>query len=83
MGYPKIKSVKAIDNKHLLVRFDNDVEKKYNVSHLLEKEMFYPLKNPAFFKAVHVEQGGYAVAWNNLIDLSEYELWTNGQTISS
>jgi hypothetical protein len=45
--------------------------------------MFYPLKNPAFFKAVHVEQGGYAVAWNNLIDLSEYELWTNGQTISS
>jgi hypothetical protein len=29
------------------------------------------------FKAVKVEKGGYAVAWNSEIDISEYELWTH------
>ncbi|MFO7883430.1 MAG: DUF2442 domain-containing protein [Desulfobacteraceae bacterium] len=38
------------------------------------------LKNPALFKAVQVEPGGFAVAWNNEIDISEYELWKHGQT---
>ncbi len=42
---------------------------------LLEKEMFYPLKNKALFKAMQVEQGGHAVVWNTDIDISEYELW--------
>ncbi len=45
--------------------------------------MFSPLKNSALFKAVQVEQGGYAVFWNSNIDISEYELWTHGQTISN
>jgi hypothetical protein len=48
---------------------------------LLQKEMFLPLNNPVFFKAVKVEQGGYAVVWNNNIDISEYELWSNGQEL--
>ena len=80
--YPKIKSVKAIGPGNLLIEFDNDVKKQYNIAHLLEREMFSPLKDPAFFKCVHVEQGGYAVAWDDHIDISEYELWKNGQTVN-
>lgn len=45
-------------------------------------EMFAPLKNTALFKAVQVEKGGYAVYWNSEIDISEYELWRNGQVVS-
>jgi hypothetical protein len=41
--------------------------------------MFAPLKNPSFFKNVKVETGGYAVYWNDNIDISEYELWKNGK----
>lgn len=81
MNYPKIRSVKAIDDHTLLVEFNNRQMKKYDVSPLLQREMFLPLKNPAFFKAVKVEQGGYAVVWNNNIDISEYELWINGQKL--
>lgn len=81
MKYPKVISAKAIDDHTLLVEFNNSQKKKYDVSPLLQKEMFLPLKNPVFFKAVKVEQGGYAVAWNNDIDISEYELWINGQEI--
>ncbi|CDH46826.1 MAG: DUF2442 domain-containing protein [Candidatus Competibacteraceae bacterium] len=40
--------------------------------------MFADLKNSAFFKNVRVDQGGYAVYWNDEIDISEYELWTHG-----
>jgi hypothetical protein len=35
----------------------------------------------AFFKNVKVEQGGYAVSWNDDIDISEYELWCNGSVV--
>ena len=44
--------------------------------------MFSPLKNQILFKTVIVEKGGYAVVWNNTIDISEYELWNNGQSIT-
>ena len=36
-------------------------------------------KNPGFFRNVQVETGGYAVFWNEEIDISEYELWTHGK----
>ena len=79
MPYPKVQSVEAIDDHTLLVTFDNTQIKTYDVTPLLEKEMFAPLRNPALFKSAQVEQGGYAVVWNNDIDISEYELWRNGQ----
>lgn len=79
MQYPKIKSVLAINNHILIVEFDNNQKRKYDITPLLSKEMFYPLKNPALFKTVSVEQGGYAVIWNKDIDISEYELWSHGQ----
>lgn len=81
MQYPKIKSASAIDNHTLIVEFDNNETKKYDISPLLNKDMFTPLKNPAFFKAVKVEQGGYGVVWNSEIDISEYELWKHGKAM--
>lgn len=83
MNYPKINSVEALDNHTLLIEFDNLTKKVYDVTPLLEKEMFAALKNSAFFKNVRVEKGGYAVFWNEEIDLSEYELWTHGKLIDN
>lgn len=78
MNCPKVRSVKAADHNILIVEFDNNEKRQYDVTPLLEKEMFAPLKNSAFFKAVRVEQGGWAVSWNDAIDLSEFELWSKG-----
>ena len=80
MSYPKIKSAKAIDDHTLVIEFSNQQKKKYDINPLLEKEMFAPLKNLAFFKSVKIEQGGYAIVWNDAIDISEYELWEHGTT---
>lgn len=80
MPCPNIKSVETIDDHTLLVEFDNDRKRQYDVTRLLKSEMFAPLRNSALFKSAHVEQGGYAVVWNRDIDLSEFEIWSNGQT---
>jgi hypothetical protein len=77
MNAPKILSVQALENKRLLVKFVNGMEKIYDCAPLLSLEMFALLKNDAFFKAVKVDPGGYGISWSDDADLSEYELWTN------
>jgi hypothetical protein len=81
MNIPKIEEVKILNEYELIVKFTDGKIKKYDVSRLLEQEMFASLKSYAFFKNVKVEQGGYAVFWDNNIDISEYELWKNGKII--
>ena len=83
MKYLKIISAQALDNYNLIVEFDNGYKKKYDITSLLDREMFSPLKNPGFFKNVRVETGGYAIMWNENIDLSEYELWVHGTPVSA
>ena len=78
MEAPKILSVQPLDDKKLLVKFANGVDKIYNCQPLIEKfEPFQPLENEVFFKQVKVDAGGYGVSWNDKVDLSEYELWVN------
>jgi hypothetical protein len=79
MLYPKIQSAKALNSHVLLIEFKNGEQKRYDILPLLKKEMFLPLQNPDFFKNVQIENGGYAVFWNDEIDISEYELWRNGE----
>ena len=81
MIVPKISSVSTTTPYNLLVTFDNQQKRKYDVSPLLKKDMFLPLKNRVLFNSVQVEQGGYAVVWNDCIDISEYELWMNGEVV--
>lgn len=81
MTYPKIQSAKVVDDHTLVIEFNNKQKKKYDITPLLEREMFAPLKNQALFKAVQVEQGGYAIVWDNSIDISEHELWSHGQAM--
>ena len=73
-----ILAVQPLDDYKLLVKFTNGVEKVYDCKQLLHIGSFQLLGNEAFFKAVRVDPGGYGISWNDDIDLSEYELWTNG-----
>jgi hypothetical protein len=82
MEYPRVITARAVDECTLLVEFNNHITKTYDITPLLDQEMFAPLKTPAFFKAVEVDQGGYAVVRGNDIDISEYELWRHGREVS-
>lgn len=78
MEIPRILSVCPQEEKKLLVKFSNGVEKIYDCGQILQLETFQLLRTEAFFRAVKVDPGGYGISWNDDIDLSEYELWTNG-----
>ncbi len=81
MNAPKVQSVKPLKGKRLLVTFLNGVQKIYDCHAILQLDRFRLLENEAFFLAVTVDPGGYGVSWNDEMDLSEYELWNNGNEI--
>jgi hypothetical protein len=76
--FPKVKTVTPLAGKRLLVGFDNDIAKVYDCTPLLEREAFKPLQNETLFRQVHADPHGYAVIWNDDIDLAEAELWLRG-----
>jgi hypothetical protein len=80
---PRIETVRPVGPARLLIRFRNGEEKTYDCGVLLSRPEFRLLSVPAFFRAVHVDAGGYGISWNDDIDLSEYELWTNGEPITN
>lgn len=72
----KVKAVYPAEDLHLTVVFENDVVKDYDVKQLFDRYPDYKaLRNPDVFNLVHVDCGGYAVAWSNELDISECELW--------
>jgi len=77
--YPKVKSVTPLSGKQLFVTFITGDTRVYDCAPLLNESSFYPLKDEAFFRNVHVDQTGYGVVWNDNVDLSESELWLNGK----
>lgn len=81
MRLPKVISAKVIGDRTLLIEFSDREFNQYDISNLLNKPMFAPLKNPSFFKDFRIEAGGYGLVWNEDIDISEYELWKNGVSI--
>ena len=76
---PRILSAAAIAPARLLVVFSDGSKRLYDCGPLLNRTGFELLRNAAFFRQVRVDAGGYGVSWNDNIDLSEYELWTNGK----
>jgi hypothetical protein len=81
MNIPRIQNATPEEGRFLVVLFSNGEKKRYDIARLTKREMFFPLKNPAFFNSVSVEPGGYAVSWNSEIDLSEHELWQHGENM--
>jgi hypothetical protein len=60
-SFPKIFNVTARKNKIVCLEFDNGVTKIYDCKPLLENPVFEPLKDGAFFKNVHSDNGGYGI----------------------
>jgi hypothetical protein len=81
MQVPKIVAAKAIGPTTLVIEFTNYEIKQYDICGLLNKPMFFPLRELTFFKSFSIEPGGYGLVWNDEIDISEYELWKNGVVI--
>ena len=80
--YPKIINAKLNGDYQLMVTFNNNIVKKLNFLPKLSEPRFEALNNKTLFDNFQIDQGGYGISWNNEIDISEYEAWTNGELIN-
>ncbi len=79
---PKVKVVEFRHNYIMLVTFDNTIKKLYDMKRMItQQEMYSPLLDEVLFKSATVDIGGYGISWSDDIDISEFELWINGQEI--
>ena len=79
--YPRIVAVEPLVNWRLLVTFNNEVSKIYDCAPLLETEPFRLLQDKAFFRRAHADPHGYAVVWDDRVDLAESEVWIHGEIV--
>jgi len=79
---PKITAIQTGEKTQSRMTFEGGTEKLYDCSKLLARPEFQLLNTPAFFNGVRVDPGGYGVSWNDDVDVSEYELWTNGNIVA-
>lgn len=63
---PRAVAVEIISNHQLLVTFNNQEKRIFDVSGYLDFPVFQVLRNPTFFNSVRVEYG--TVVWPNDVD---------------
>ena len=69
-----IKSVITLDDFKLLLEFNNDEKRVFDVKLLPDKPVFQPLKDKVLFEKVHIIYD-YTIAWNNEIDMCPDSLY--------
>ena len=75
----KVTDVIPLENKMLLVFFEDDSVKRFDVGKLMDAyPEFDELEDDELFQSVKVEAGGYGISWNSRLDCSEGELYENG-----
>jgi len=78
---PRINDVEIVKNLLLKIEFSDGTIKTYDLEQLTSKEPFSKLKNWGYFKNFKISPGGYALIWDDEVDIAEYELWKNGKQV--
>ncbi|SFV60542.1 hypothetical protein MNB_SV-9-793 [hydrothermal vent metagenome] len=65
--YLAVKDVKALDNYFLLLKFENEEEKLFDVKPYLNIGKFKELKDKRLFKSVKISFD--SIEWDNKLDL--------------
>ena len=78
--FHKVKSVEPIKEYVLSITFENGEMRTYDIAPLFDRWKDFELLVTAkgLFEQVKIEPGGYAISWNDDIDLSSEELYLNG-----
>lgn len=77
----RIKEVRALENFVVSVKFQDGVEKEYDMKNLFPAFPQFKVfeTTPLLFKQVKVDVGGCGISWNDELDLSAEEIWDNGR----
>lgn len=72
--YLSVTDVKPLEDYKLLLTFENDEQKVFDVTPYLEVGKFSELKDDALFKSVHISFD--SIAWKNQLDLDPELLYS-------
>ena len=78
--YLAVKDVKAMDNYKLILTFENNEKKLFDMIPYLELGVFKTLKNENLFKTVKVSFD--TIEWSNGADIDPETLYENSHSIS-
>ena len=78
---PYVKTVKAIDDYHLELVFENGETRIFDIKPFLQRGVFARLANPALFRTASVVAG--SVEWQGELDLSYDTLYLESQPIQT
>ena len=73
--YPRPIDVKPLEDYKLLITFQNDEHKIFDVKPLLEFPIYQKLKNKGFFSIAKAD--GMCVFWDEAIDICPDKLYEN------
>lgn len=82
-NYPTIKYIELLSNYRIFAIFDDGSIRVYSLDDRLGQPPFQALKEGDLFYKATIANGGHGIIWNDELDLSEYELWTKGQAVST
>jgi hypothetical protein len=77
--YPGVKEVKPVDGYKLLLMFENDEERIFDMNPFLNKGVFRDLKDVEMFNTVHVSFD--TVEWGNGADLCPELLYKDSHSV--
>lgn len=79
MLQPRVKEVRATDDYCLLLKFDNDEERIFDVKPYISGSWFGQLRDMSVFRTVRVS--GNTVEWADGQDIAPHELYELSQMI--
>jgi hypothetical protein len=77
--YPRVQKVKPLPNYQLLLTFDNQEQRRFNMQPYLDKGVFAELKEESLFRSVHISFD--TIEWNNGADLCPEVLYDQSTPI--
>jgi len=78
---PYVKSIQFKDDYCLLLTFENDEKRIFDLKPYFDKPVFARLKNAALFKTARIVSG--AVEWQGEIDLSHDTLYLESKVVKA
>lgn len=68
------------DGYEVLVRFDDGLSARVDLSYLLEYGgVFEPLRDPEYFRSLHLDPEGGTITWPNEADIAPETLYLHAQ----
>ncbi len=78
----RAKNVKPMENFILLIQFDDESIRVFNAYKLFDDPLFECIKDPDFFKTVHIDEMGI-VCWDNATDINPFVLYDESEAVEN